>query len=32
MAEVVSKQFTPYQAKPDEEYMNKNQLNHFRRF
>ncbi|MGZ8261582.1 MAG: RNA polymerase-binding protein DksA [Methylotenera sp.] len=31
MAEVVSKQFTPYQAKPDEEYMNKNQLNHFRK-
>jgi DnaK suppressor protein len=30
MAEVISKQFTPYQAKPDEEYMNKNQLNHFR--
>ncbi|MDO9365680.1 MAG: RNA polymerase-binding protein DksA [Methylotenera sp.] len=31
MAEVISKQFTPYQAKPDEEYMNKNQLNHFRK-
>lgn len=31
MAEVASKQFTPYQAKPDEEYMNKNQLNHFRK-
>ncbi|MDD2933853.1 MAG: RNA polymerase-binding protein DksA [Methylotenera sp.] len=30
MAETISKQFTPYQAKPDEEYMNKNQLNHFR--
>jgi len=23
------KQFTPYQAKPDEEYMNKKQLKHF---
>ena len=31
MAEVISKHFTPYQAKPDEEYMNKNQLNHFRK-
>lgn len=31
MAEVTSKQFTPYQTKPDEEYMNKNQLNHFRK-
>ena len=31
MAEVITKQFTPYQAKPDEEYMNKNQLNHFRK-
>lgn len=29
MAEVISKHFTPYQAKPDEEYMNKNQRNHF---
>lgn len=31
MAEVISKHFTPYQAKPDEEYMSKNQLNHFRK-
>lgn len=31
MAEVITKQFIPYQAKPDEEYMNKNQLNHFRK-
>lgn len=30
MAEVITKQFVPYQAKPDEEYMNKNQLKHFR--
>lgn len=30
MAETVIKNFTPYQAKPDEEYMNKNQLKHFR--
>lgn len=30
MAEVISKQFTPYQPKADEEYMNKKQLNHFR--
>jgi DnaK suppressor protein len=29
MAEVISKHFTPYQAKPDEEYMNKNQRDHF---
>lgn len=29
MAETL-KTFTPYQAKPGEEYMNKNQLNHFR--
>ena len=28
MAEI--KQFTPYQEKPGEEYMNKNQLDHFR--
>lgn len=28
MAEI--KQFTPYQAAPDEEYMNKKQLAHFR--
>lgn len=25
------KQFTPYQAKPDEEYMNDKQLDHFRK-
>jgi DnaK suppressor protein len=31
MAEVITKQFTPYQPKPGEEYMNKNQLNHFRK-
>ena len=31
MAEVISKHFTPYQPKPDEEYMNKNQLSHFRK-
>lgn len=31
MAEVISKQFTPYQAKPDEEYMSKKQVNHFRK-
>ena len=31
MAEVTNKQFTPYQAKPDEEFMNKTQLNHFRK-
>lgn len=31
MAEITNKQFTPYQAKPDEEYMNKTQLNHFRK-
>jgi len=31
MAETLNKTFTPYQPKPDEEYMNKNQLNHFRR-
>ncbi|MES2547768.1 MAG: RNA polymerase-binding protein DksA [Pseudomonadota bacterium] len=30
MAETLIKTFTPYQPKPDEEYMNKNQLNHFR--
>jgi DnaK suppressor protein len=30
MAETLNKTFTPYQAKPDEEYMNKNQLKHFR--
>ncbi len=30
MADVISKQFTPYQPKPDEEYMSKAQLEHFR--
>jgi DnaK suppressor protein len=30
MAETLNKTFTPYQAKPDEEYMSKNQLKHFR--
>jgi DnaK suppressor protein len=30
MADTLNKTFTPYQAKPDEEYMNKNQLQHFR--
>jgi DnaK suppressor protein len=30
MAETPKKTFTPYQPKADEEYMNKNQLNHFR--
>lgn len=31
MADVISKHFTPYQPKPDEEYMSKGQLNHFRK-
>ena len=31
MAEVITKQFTPYLPKVGEEYMNKNQLNHFRK-
>lgn len=31
MADVISKHFTPYQPKPDEDYMSKNQLNHFRK-
>ncbi|MDD2833699.1 MAG: RNA polymerase-binding protein DksA [Methylotenera sp.] len=31
MADVISKHFTPYQPKPDEEYMSKAQLNHFRK-
>jgi DnaK suppressor protein len=30
MAETLTKTFTPYQPKAGEEYMNKNQLNHFR--
>ncbi len=31
MADVISKHFTPYQPKPDEEYMSKEQLEHFRK-
>jgi len=31
MAEAITKQFVPYQAKPDEEYMNDKQLDHFRK-
>jgi DnaK suppressor protein len=31
MPETANKTFTPYVAKPDEEYMNSNQLNHFRK-
>ncbi len=31
MADVISKHFTPYQPKPDEDYMSKAQLNHFRK-
>ncbi|MGB2831607.1 MAG: RNA polymerase-binding protein DksA, partial [Methylotenera sp.] len=31
MAEVITKQFTPYQPKADEQYMSKPQLNHFRK-
>lgn len=31
MAEVITKQFIPYQPKADEEYMSKKQLNHFRK-
>ncbi len=31
MAETLNKTFTPYQAKPDEEYMNKKQQDHFRK-
>jgi len=31
MAEAITKQFIPYQAKPDEEYMNDKQLDHFRK-
>lgn len=30
MAEVFTQTFTPYQAAPDEEYMNKKQQDHFR--
>ena len=31
MAEVITKQFTRYQPKADEQYMSKPQLNHFRK-
>jgi len=31
MAETLNKTFTPYQPKPDEGYMSKSQLNHFRK-
>jgi DnaK suppressor protein len=31
MAEVITKHFTPYQPKADEQYMSKAQLNHFRK-
>ncbi len=31
MADVITKHFTPYQPKPDEEYMSKEQLDHFRK-
>ncbi|MDI1308217.1 MAG: RNA polymerase-binding protein DksA [Methylotenera sp.] len=31
MAEVITKPFTPYQPKADEQYMSKAQLNHFRK-
>jgi DnaK suppressor protein len=31
MADVISKHFTPYQPKPDEDYMSKQQLDHFRK-
>jgi DnaK suppressor protein len=31
MAETLNKTFTPYQAKPDEDYMNKKQKDHFRK-
>lgn len=31
MPETVTKQFTPYQPKGDEEYMNEKQKNHFRK-
>ena len=29
MAETLNKDFTPYQSKPDEDYMNKSQVKHF---
>ena len=31
MTEVIAKAFIPYSAKPDEEYMNEPQLDHFRK-
>ena len=31
MAEAITQQFVPYQAKADEEYMNDKQLDHFRK-
>jgi DnaK suppressor protein len=31
MADVISKHFTPYQPKADEDYMSKEQLDHFRK-
>jgi len=31
MAEAITQQFVPYQAKTDEEYMNEKQLEHFRK-
>jgi DnaK suppressor protein len=31
MAETLNKTFTPYQTKPDEDYMNKKQKDHFRK-
>lgn len=31
MAEAITRQFVPYQPKPDEEYMNDKQLDHFRK-
>ena len=31
MAEAITRQFIPYQPKPDEEYMNDKQLDHFRK-
>lgn len=31
MADVITKHFTPYQPKPDEDYMSKEQLDHFRK-
>ena len=31
MADVITKHYTPYQPKPDEDYMSKEQLDHFRK-